>query len=244
MLFDPFLSDAFTCVQLLRYASLSLDCANVRPARVRLYAMALETEDLWKTRAAPVRSTLGLDLSSFDRLMQVSTRFLFFAPPHSPNFVHLNTVHIALHCTVSVHITVTEQLTDANLHQLQEAERRADASLEPVAMCEYGARALSAKLLVDTLERDRSRWQSAGAAVSVSTGDAVPIPTTKSNHRIPNSDASAEESYDEGGERHETEEDDPTALSEPIFRKSLTLTCSEFAYTELLYLYCTVSIPL
>ena len=71
MLFDPFLSEALTCVHLLSYASLTFGCANVRPARARLYAMALESDELWKTRAAPVHSVLSLDLSPFDRLMQV-----------------------------------------------------------------------------------------------------------------------------------------------------------------------------
>ena len=94
---------------------------------------------------------------------------------------------------------------------MQEAERRADASLEPVAMCEYRSHALSAPLLVDTLLIGQSRWCSEGDLNS--SMNAAPVTD----------------------ERHKAEEDVAVSHSDQIFRKSVSLRCSECAH----YLFCT-----
>lgn len=47
---------------------------RILPGKAFLHAMAIEMKDLWKIRA-PVGSTQGIDLSIFDKLIEVNVRF-------------------------------------------------------------------------------------------------------------------------------------------------------------------------
>ena len=72
-------------------------------------------------------------------------------------------------------------------------------------MCEYRSRALSAPLLVDTLLIGQSRWRCEGDLNSPM--NAAPVTD----------------------ERHEAEEEAAVTRSDRIFRKSVSLRCSEYA---------------
>lgn len=44
---------------------------RILPEKAHLYAVAIEMKDLWKIRA-PVHSTQGIDLTIFDKLIEVN----------------------------------------------------------------------------------------------------------------------------------------------------------------------------